>query len=113
MGRRAAWIAWTWCAITLVAGTGAVVLCVLDNADPLAKSHLVFVASCAVAGALVVASRPGNALGWTLLAWAALRWPNGATIAVGVPALSRSIRVTRPSRSATDASKPAGSYVNV
>ncbi len=70
VGRQAAWIAWTVCAVTLLAGAGAVVLGVLDGVSPFSKSHLLFVATCAVAGALVIGSRPANALGWALAAGA-------------------------------------------
>ncbi|GAB2617975.1 hypothetical protein Aab01nite_31540 [Paractinoplanes abujensis] len=68
-GRRAVWIAWVLCAVTLLGGVGAIVLGVHNGAAAYgaAKSHLLFVGTCAVAGALVAGSRPRNALGWALL----------------------------------------------
>ncbi|SNY64781.1 Histidine kinase-, DNA gyrase B-, and HSP90-like ATPase [Paractinoplanes atraurantiacus] len=59
------------CAVTVLAIALAVALGVANGADPLGKSHLVFVVTCAVAGALVAGSRPRNALGWALLVSAA------------------------------------------
>jgi len=64
VGRR---LAWTGTGVTVLAVSGAVVFGVANSADPGAKSYLVFVVSCAVAGGLVAGARPRNGLGWMLL----------------------------------------------
>ncbi|GIF48165.1 histidine kinase [Asanoa ferruginea] len=63
MGKRVAWGA---CLATVAVVVGAVVLGAVNGTDPRTRAYLVFVLTCAVAGALVAGGRR-SLLGWLLL----------------------------------------------
>ncbi|GID30599.1 histidine kinase [Paractinoplanes brasiliensis] len=60
-------VAWAACGVAVLAAAGAVTLGAANGVPVAAKSHLLFVMTCAAAGALVAGARPRNAIGWALL----------------------------------------------
>ncbi len=63
---RAAWLAWSVCALTLALIVGAVALATLNHYDLSVLSFLVAQATAALVGGLVASRRPANPVGWLI-----------------------------------------------
>ncbi len=71
MGSRAAWFAWSVCAVALALIICAVALTVLNSADVTAVIGPLALTASAVVGGLVASRRPANPVGWFFLGSAA------------------------------------------